>query len=431
MTKDYIKRQFSNFYNEVIKGNYAKSEELVSNNISMSGIETVYDISHTRNLAPPSKELKNGILTIIAPKSGNDYTAYFLYDEDIGNGLCTLVINVIEINANFDVYMRYKSNGNYKLVKIGEVTTAKEYTFNIDLNNITVYDGYVGDGVEIWINNTKQSTDEIAYTVKIDRFDTLVGSDTFSGDNLTEALNKINNKVDNVSSNTNTELMSPNGEAYITQIKADGSLVAIPKLPSNILYIGNSLLIGFGTHGMASTTVNDDYYAKVNAYLESKGKTLTTVKNGGGEFENATSDSMVETYLGKVASKMSNDRQLVLIQLGDNISNNDKRTEFEKSCGMLLSYIRTNCPNARVAWVSPFWDSSLHDIIRSNCQKYGCTFINIQDLSSKAENKSTVGATYIDENGVEQTITQSGVANHPSDTGFTAIANRIIATLFE
>lgn len=64
----------------------------------------------------------------------------------------------------------------------------------------------------------------------------------------------------------------------------------------------------------------------------------------------------------------------------------------------------------------------------SACEKTGSTFVNIWDLST-TENKSAVGNTYIDSNGVEQTITNAGVASHPGDAGFKAIANRLLYAL--
>lgn len=86
----------------------------------------------------------------------------------------------------------------------------------------------------------------------------------------------------------------------------------------------------------------------------------------------------------------------------------------------------------RVAWVGEWYSTSAKQtIIRDACAKYGCAFIDISDLPSVSGNQSYVGATYIDANGQEQTITNSGVASHPSDQGFTQISESIIATLFE
>ena len=449
MTKDYIKRQFSNFYNEVIKGKFAKSEDVENLNTDDIGVKrqtVVFDINHLtniRNTQSGGLSLENGVFTFTAPKSGNIWADYLITDSDLANssGIGKVKINVKEVSGTWCTYFIYKkkSDGktayskqsNYSISKVGEMV------IDLDLNYLSVYRDYDGNGINVAIANDDNSTDDVAYTIVIDKYNLVYGRNNgLEGSNLTQVLTNINAKVDSTSNNAiadNTSLATPSGEKYIMQIKNDGSLVAVPKLPSNILYIGNSTLVAFGTHGMASTTVDDDYYAKVNAYLIDKGKTLTTEKQAGYDFENCTTDSAVETWLsGTLSAKMSNDRQLVIIQLGDNVNNADRKAEFEKSCGRLCSYIRENCPNARVAWVGLWYsDSARLNVIKNACNKYGVTFVDIHDLKDVAGNQSYIGAKYIDANGEEQTITQSGVASHPSDQGFTAIANRIITTLFE
>lgn len=450
MTKEYLIRQFSNFYNEVIKGNFAKSEDvenLNTDDIGIKGQTVVFDINHLTNLHKSvqggGQTLQNGVYTFNAPTSGNIWGNYLITDGDLANsgGIGKVKINVKEVSGIWNTYFIYKKKSDgttafslqndYSISKVGEMV------IDLDLNYLSVYKDYDGNGINVAIANNSKSTDDVKYTVVIDKYNLVYGEDNgLDGNNLTQVLTNINAKVDSISNDAivdNTSLATPSGEKYIMQIKNDGSLVAVPKLPSNVLYIGNSLLFGFGNHGMASTTVNDDYYAKVNAYLEDKGKTLTTDKLQGFNFESAVSDSDVTTWLtDSLSTQMSNDRQLVIIQLGDNVNNADKLAEFEKSCGMLCSYIRENCPNARVAWVGMWYSSATKlDIVKNACNKYGVTFVDIHDLFSVEGNQSYIGAKYIDANGEEQEITQSGVASHPSDQGFTAIANRIITTLFE
>lgn len=423
--------------------NYAKSEDvenLNTDDISIKGATVVYDINH---LAPKNTNLQtidNGIYTFVAPAQGNTWAEYIINDSDLTktDGIAKLIINVTEVNGNFRLYLTYKqkSDGNTKYTVPISVIPLGKSVYDIDLSHLSVYDDYDGSGIHLIVANESISTDAETYSIKINQYDVIAESPIgeLQGDTLTDVLANINNKVDSIQTNTaHNELIAPNGEKYITQIKNDGTLSIVPKLPSNILYIGNSLLVGFGTHGMASTTVNDDYYAKVNAYLESKGKTLVTDKISGTTFEGATSDSAVNSWLtNSLSAKMSNDRQLVIIQLADNVNTTEKQAEFNKSASMLAEYVRTNCPNARVAWVSKWYvDSGINNIIRKTCEDYGLTYINISDIRSIEGNQSYIGATYIDANGDEQTVSESGVASHPSDAGFTAIANRIISTLFE
>ena len=423
--------------------NYAKSEDvenLNTDDISIKGITVVYDINHLALKNTDLQTIDNGIYTFVAPTQGNTWAECIINDSDLAktDGIAKLHINVTEVNGQFRLMLFYKkkSDGTTNYLILINVMPLGESVYDIDLNHLAVYGDYDGSGIHLVVANGSHSTDTETHSIKINRYDVIAESTIgeLQGDNLTDVLASLNSKVDSIQTNTAlNELTAPNGEKYITQIKNDGTLSIVPKLPSNILYIGNSLLLGFGTHGMASTTVNDDYYAKINAYLEDKGKTLVTDKISGTTFEGATSDSTVNDWLtNTLSAKMSNDRQLVIIQLADNINTTEKQAEFNKSASMLAEYVRTNCPNARVAWISKWYgDSGVNNIIRKTCSDYGLTYINISDIKVIEGNQSYIGATYIDANGNEQTVSESGVASHPSDAGFTAISNRIISTLFE
>lgn len=399
--------------------------------------ETVYDLSHLILKDPQWMEIKDGVYIFRANKSGNTWANYFLYDEDLkaSNGVCKVTINVTEINGTYRHYLIYnKKNGQKQFDSTKTISKAGTYTFDVDLNYYAVYKDYDGSGIDFCLANVDHNTDEsMDIVMKIDRYDTTIVR-AASG-SLSDSLLYLNSKIDNLdkTGKAETQLASPNGAGYLLQVNNDGSVVAVPKLPSNILYIGNSLLGGFGNHGMASTTVEDDYYAKVNAYLTDKGKTLETQKLQGGTFEAATTDEAANDWItGTLAPLMSEDRDLVIVQLGDNVNTTEKNAEFKTSCGVLCSYIREHCPKARVAWVGMWYSTAERlDVIKNACEKYGCVFVDIHDLISNEENKSYIGAKYIDNSGKEKEVEVAGVASHPGDKGFTQIANRIIKALFE
>jgi len=62
------------------------------------------------------------------------------------------------------------------------------------------------------------------------------------------------------------------------------------------------------------------------------------------------------------------------------------------------------------------------------CADTGCTFVSISDLNT-VENQNVVGGKYYDSNGGEHTIESTGVASHPGNLGFKAIANRMLYKL--
>lgn len=396
----------------------------------------VYDINHLHISDTTYNKVVDGVYTFTAPPSGSRWATYLVSDSDLQQGIAKWVVNVVscEDGSKWTAYRMFKTvQGDTRYKKVSDITKAGRYEFDIDLNYMSVYENYDGNGVSLSIANNASAgktivIDQYDLTEKVSDFDNLPRS-------LNSVLNEVRGDIDALEHAAAPELVlrSYTGDGYVLQVDKSGNLKVVPVLPSNILYIGNSLLIGFGTHGMASTDVGDDYYGKVNAYLTSKGVTPTTIRLSGGRFEEAENDTMVNSWLdGTLANYMSSDRELVLIQLGDNVNTDAKRAEFAKSAGMLCSYVREHCPNARVAWVGEWYYSTINrPIIRDACSKYGCTFIDISDLPDIEGNRNRIGATYIDANGDKQTITNQGVASHPSDQGFTQIAERIIAALFE
>jgi len=394
----------------------------------------IYDINHVRVITNVGK-LENGVYTLVAPKTGFKWDEYKVYDTDLksSKGIAKLKIHISEISGTWRFYNIFQNRNNEDVyINGGDLTETGDFVYDIDLNYLSVYQNYRGQGINLIVANRINSTDETTYKIVIDEYSVVTEGITTSGNNLTDVIKNIASGTGTIQSNDN-KLSAPNGDKYILQVGNNGALKTIPVIPSNILYIGNSLLIGFGNHGMASTTVEDDYFYKINHWITGQGKTLDiTDKLSGGAFEGCTTDEAVNTWITEtLAPQMSNDRELVIVQLGDNVNNGERLAEFNQSCGMLLSYIREHCPNARICWLGMWYSSDARlSIIRKNCQKYGCTFVDIHDLSESELYRNHIGATYIDSNGNEQTITESGVASHPNDLGFTEIAKRVVEQLF-
>lgn len=412
-----------------------EADTLKAGKVLFNSTELVHDINHLhiKKSYSGNMKLENGIFSYFkVPSSGNWWADYYVYDNEIVGGIFTLTINVVEVSGAFRIFLVYdKTDGTTDYLSLGDISAAGKITKEIDMNWYSVYRKYAGNGMNILVaNRDSLETSRII----IDQYDVVTTSDSeYDNQNLPTVVSMLEAKISNTSVTEENALVAPSGEKYFPQVNNNGTVVYVPQLPNNILYIGNSALLGFGNHGMASTTIDDDYYAKINAYLTDRGKTLTTERLNGSTFEGCTTDSAVNSWItNSLAPKMSNDRQLVLIQLSDNVNTEEKRAEFTKSCGMVTSYIREHCPNARVVWVAAWYPNQENiSTIKDACAKYGAKFIDISDLKSVSGNQSSIGATYIDSEGNEQTITQEGVASHPSDQGFTAIANRIITTLFE
>ena len=213
----------------------------------------------------------------------------------------------------------------------------------------------------------------------------------------------------------------------------------IPKesvLPTSILYIGNSLLGGTGgggegSFGTCATDKDNDYYAYVNKYLDSQSSiTIKKSKLVDWSFEESASENAADTVItNTITPKLTSDLDLVIIQYGDNVSAANTPV-FEKSCAKLVDAIKTNCPKARIAWVGMWFSTNdKKNILTSMCKTKGVTFVDITDLNSNPEYRNGKGTT-VTLNGVSHVVTSEAEYNHPSNSGFRVIADRIIAALF-
>ena len=105
-----------------------------------------------------------------------------------------------------------------------------------------------------------------------------------------------------------------------------------------------------------------------------------------------------------------------------------KKETFKLSFPKLLNSIRKKCSKARVVCVGVWFNKDdVKDVIKINCSKYGCSFIDITDLNTK-ENQAVVGSEVTFKDGSKGTIT-SEIATHPGDKGMKLIGERIVEKL--
>lgn len=237
-------------------------------------------------------------------------------------------------------------------------------------------------------------------------------------------------QTNNLDTSLHANTIENDKKALFNQIdnKESSSLQIVP---TKALFIGNSLLFGFGTHGMASSNTDTDYYYLVNQAITAKNKNYSAQKVQGFRFEEAVTDTAVSDWFTNTLDPfLAEDLDLVIIQLGDNINTVEKQAYFsERSGELLLDHIQERCPSALVVWVGTWYNYNANkDTIITICEKKGCSFISINDLNIP-ENQSAIGNKYIDAKGKKAEITVSGVASHPSDAGMKAIADRIIEQL--
>ena len=280
----------------------------------------------------------------------------------------------------------------------------------------------------------------------------------------TEEENYVNNET--------VYLYSPNGTKYILRVNNDGSLKVINGIPNKSVFIGNSLLMGWGTFGMASTDITKDYYYHVTNAIHDLNNNAVYSRYINSGLEHAETNAAFENAWTNVKQNIASDTDLIVIQLGDNVNTSGKIAQFEGiSFYTMLNDCKQIAPNARIVWVGT-WYNTIKDWLKTECFKMGIEFIDILDLavsSNKAQYGDIItrtteqtqtftgsytidgnslvmsiviyGITYevtlpdyisVTQNGNTFTVVSmytvvdsSGVASHPNNAGMLAIANRI------
>lgn len=202
---------------------------------------------------------------------------------------------------------------------------------------------------------------------------------------------------------------------------------------NDVFVLGNSLTLGFGTHGMASSNVNTDYYYLVHqAFLESNSN-LSMRRQVGTTWEGGDSESRAKFLRDVVANQVTGEEDLILIQLGDNVDTDQKKATLKKDAKFLIEWFRKKCPEASIAWIYGWYQvpSNMPIITEAIEECEYCTLVDISDIrfANGGINQSTIGSTYINDLGETDTIMTALVAGHPGDLGMEAIASRVIEKL--
>jgi hypothetical protein len=196
---------------------------------------------------------------------------------------------------------------------------------------------------------------------------------------------------------------------------------AIPKGKSiKILFIGNSIThhnpapeIGWVNNcGMAAENLNLDYVHLLGKYLNIESTEILILNCA--EFERIP--ILLSESINNI-KKILNENEVssVVIQLGDNITNEDQLTTFAKNMNFLLKEIKLTTNN--ISMISTWWHSSVKDsVILKLCQAYESRYIDISDLYDSPMNIDRIKKDYVN----------SGVDNHPKSWGMEQIANRVL-----
>ena len=318
-----------------------------------------------------------------------------------------------------------------------------EFSAIIDFANLAVYQNM--KDVFFIIRNNSDSVQGNIIIEQVDVWEmTELEKQDILGKNLEETVININNKINNLDNSANIngdiefKLVAPNGNKSILTVQNDGQFYAIPTIPNKVLFVGNSLLLGIGgAYGMCASSPRNDYAYYVQQAILAKNPSATFKKCHGAQFEQAESDTQAQEYWTTTANtttnrpaceSFTNDLDLIIMQVNDNVSNDIRKQTFENNLDWLVQQIKTNSPKARIIWVDGwFADNRTHDIITTVCNKWNIPRINITDLNVE-ENQGYSGQTYEKTDGSTDIVRDTWIT-HPGDEGFKKIAERIIKKL--
>lgn len=241
---------------------------------------------------------------------------------------------------------------------------------------------------------------------------------------------KQNGKIVNISS----PVVKKKDGSYATILTADRTTISVPTVPGKTLFIGNSLLQGLGSaekggrFGMCATDSRHDYYYYVTSAILKKNPTAVFTKLSGTAFEGSTDLDIAGRWYAAKRYLFEEDLDLIIIQLGDNVNNNEKKAAFGNNIRHLLAQIKADCPKARVICVGTWYyrPTVISDYIRA-CKENGCDFVSIENICSAAT--MPPAGTIVTYNDGTTRIAEGGSLSHPNNYGMELIAKRMVAQL--
>lgn len=196
-------------------------------------------------------------------------------------------------------------------------------------------------------------------------------------------------------------LIHEKGETCVMVQQNNGNKITVPVIPKQVLFIGNSLLLGMcNTYGMCSTSPKKDYAYYVQQSILKYNKDCLFYKLHGSNFEHAESVLAFEKWFSEeeniytqmpARESFTEDLDLILIQLTDNVNTDDKIVAFNKNVDLFMERLKEMCPKARIIWITGWYNKlNTFDKVVEICEQWGLEYIDISDLHV-SENESHSG----------------------------------------
>lgn len=207
-----------------------------------------------------------------------------------------------------------------------------------------------------------------------------------------------------------------------------------------VLFVGNSILLGMElNYGMCASSPEHDYAYHVTREIQKTSPDCQFFKFYGSFIEHAESIEAFENvygvennqYTGKpFCESLTEDLDLVILQLTDNVNTEKKLETFSVTAELLLQRIRQKCPHAVILWAYGwFHKRAFFPRLLELCEQYGVEQADLRGCRTQS-NEAVSGQQYLSKNGEKKTVSDTWIT-HPGDGGMRAIADKIIEVLRE
>lgn len=211
-----------------------------------------------------------------------------------------------------------------------------------------------------------------------------------------------------------------------------------PKELKNVLFVGNSILLGIeNRYGLCASAPDRDYAYHVSEEIKKHSPACQFHKVHGSAIEHSESVDDFEAAFYTTPNIHTNrpfvesltpDLDLIILQITDNVNTEKKVETFYTTAELLLKRIRERCPHAVILWAHGwYYKKPLYPFLTDLLSRYDVESVDLHPIRFRA-NEAPHGATYLSADGTVKTAKDLWIS-HPGDSGMAAIASLMIQAL--
>lgn len=344
------------------------------------------------------------------------------------------------------------TSGKSRYFKIADISGGQMKDLTFDASSLIIYQHADPDKFRLLIQSNIDSVEDNDPVGKITLRSLSIYNPNSEGVNNSLLYNyKLKNTLSNVIAKLDefdsdiSYLKTLSGNSYVTLpdgtkgkiIYVNGQLTVKNSTYKKILFLGNSLLLGLstdGSHGapfgLTASNPTKDWAYLLTKQLEAKySSSVSLSKLHDAVFEQSESDDNSQNYINTNLAQAEKNNDLVIIQIGDNVNSDLRRTTFKANFEKLINAIREANPTADILIAGVWFDGAgLQNWLLDFANSHGCMFAQLRDLY-RSDTIATVGDTITFADGTQIQVYEA-IKTHPGDKGHALIADRIYSTLY-